>query len=253
MSELSYQSSSQSCQERFVSNQGLRIRYLDNDPSRPDGLPVVFVPGITDFADEYEPMADLFGSRRLFVIDLRGRGGSDAPPTGYSVPEQASDLEAVIAANGLERFHLMTFSRGTTPAIEVALRRPARAVTLSIGDYLAREIALTPQFVESQWQSRWRGRPMPERVSRHVLEQIADASLARELWEDVAALGIPVLVARGSESGIINEQQEEHYRSSIPDVETVVIDGAGHDLFRPDRLAYPQAVLDFIVRRAPGT
>jgi hypothetical protein len=29
--------------------------------------------------------------------------------------------------------------------------------------------------------------------------------------------------------------------------------GSGHDLFRPDRLAYPRAVLDFISRRSPGS
>ena len=90
----------------------------------PEGLPVVFVPGITDFADEYEAIGELFGSRRLLVIEMRGRGGSDAPLTGYSVSEQASDVEAVIAANGLERFHLMTFSAGHHAGLEVALRRP---------------------------------------------------------------------------------------------------------------------------------
>ena len=239
--------------ERFISNDGLRIRYLDSDPLGPEGLPVVFVPGLTDFADEYEAVGELFGSRRLLIIEMRGRGGSDAPPTGYAVSDQASDVEAVIAANDLERFHLMTFSRGTTPAIEVARRRPHRAVTLSIGDYLAMEIALTPQFVASQWQGRWRGRPMPDRVSLHVLEGIQDESRPRELWDDVASLGIPVLVARGSDGGIVSDQQMQRYRSSIPDVEIVVIPGASHDLFRPDRGAYPRAMLEFVARRAPGT
>jgi pimeloyl-ACP methyl ester carboxylesterase len=239
--------------ERFVSNDGVRLRYLDNDPPGPHGLPVVFVPGVTDFANEYEAVLDFFGPRRLLVVEMRGRGGSDAPLTGYSVSEQAGDVEAVIAANGLHRFHLMTFSRGTTPAIEVALRRPARAVTLSIGDYLAGEIALTPQFVESQWQSRWRGLPMPERVSRHVLERIQGDSQAREFWADLGALGIPILVARGSDGGILNDRYVERYQDAIPGVEVVVIPGAGHDLFRPERVAYPREVLEFIARQAPGT
>jgi non-heme chloroperoxidase len=239
--------------ERFVSNDGLRVRYLDNDPPHPQGLPVVFVPGITDFADEYESVLELFEPRRLIVVEMRGRGGSDAPLTGYSVSEQASDVEAVIAANELRRFHVMTFSRGTTPAIEVARRPPTRAATLSIGDYLAMEIALPPQFAANQWQGRWRGRPMPERVSLHVLERIQDDSQARELWADVGALGIPVLVARGTDGGIVTDPHVERYRQNIPDVEIAVIPGAGHDLFRPDRTAYPRAVLDFISRRAPGT
>ena len=94
---------------------------------------------------------------------------------------------------------------------------------------------------------------MPERISLHVLEQIQDESRPRQLWDDVASLGIPVLVARGSDGGIVTEHQVERYRRHIPNVETVVIPGAGHDLFRPDRAAYPKAVLEFMARRAPGT
>ena len=105
--------------ERFVSNDGVRIRYLDNDPVRQAGLPVVFVPGVTDFADEYEAMVELFESRRLLVIEMRGRGGSDSPLTSaIRRPSRPTDVEAVIAANGFDRFHVMTFSRGTTPALK---------------------------------------------------------------------------------------------------------------------------------------
>jgi pimeloyl-ACP methyl ester carboxylesterase len=135
----------------------------------------------------------------------------------------------------------------------VARREPHRAASVSIGDYLATEIALPPQFAQNQWQSRWRGRPMPDRVPLHVLERIQDDSQGRELWEDVAALGVPVLVARGSDGGILTDAHIERYRSTIPRVEVVVVPGAGHDLFRPDRTAYPRAVLEFIARRVPGT
>jgi len=238
--------------ERFASNVDVRIRYLDNQPIAKVGEPVVFVPGITDFADEYEAVFDLLGNRRLLVVELRGRGGSDVPATGYSVQELAGDVEAVLEAERLQRFHLMTFSRGTTPAIEVAIAAPSRVLTLSIGDYLPAEIGLNPAFVDSQWASRFRGRPMPERVERHVLEQIQVTSRTRELWDEVAALGIPLLVARGSKGGIVGDEQIAIYRHHIPSVEVIVIPGAGHDLFRPDRTAYPRAVLELIARRAPG-
>jgi pimeloyl-ACP methyl ester carboxylesterase len=239
--------------ERFVSNNGVKIRYLDNDPPQPVGLPIVFVPGITDHADEYAATLEFFEPRRLLVVEMRGRGGSDAPESGYSVAEQAGDVEAVIQANELSRFHLMTFSRGTTPAIEVAMRTPPRAATLAIGDYLAIEVGLTEAFTESQWRGRWRGRPVSERVSRHVLDGIQGDSQGRELWDDVGALGIPVLVARGSDGGILTDDHIERYRGAVPGVDVVVIPGAGHDLFRPDRTAYPRAVHEFIGRRAPGT
>lgn len=240
-------------QEHFVVNGGVRIRYLDNGVEGGPRAPLLFSPGITDFAEDYLPMFDLITDRRLLVVEMRGRGGSDAPQADYSAKAQAGDLAAVADDSGLTRFHLMTFSRGTTPAIELAISDPRRVVTLSIGDYRAAEIGLPAAFVEQQWSSRWRGRPIPERVRRHVIEGIQAASVDRPLWDEVAALDVPVLVARGDRGGLVDEAICEAYRRHIPGVEIVTIEGAGHDLFRPDRLAFPRAVLDLIARRAPGT
>lgn len=239
--------------ERFVDNAGVKIRFLDNDPPAPLGLPVVFVPGITDFADDYAAALEDFGARRLLVVEMRGRGGSDAPSAGYSAADQAGDVEAVVQATGLERFHLMTFSRGTTPALEVALAHPQRVVTVSIGDYPAREIFLPPEFVDNLWATTWRGKPMASRVSRHVLQAIHADAVDRDLWSDLASLGVPVLVARGEQGGLVDDHIEDLYRRSVPGVEMVVIPGSEHDLFRPSRTMYPQAVREFIDRRAPGT
>jgi pimeloyl-ACP methyl ester carboxylesterase len=240
--------------ERFVHNDGVRIRYFDSGPDSSAALlPVVFVPGITDSGDDYLEMFEVFGDRRLFVIELRGRGGSDSPAKGYAAVDQVSDLESVIAAERLARFHIMTFSRGTTAALDLALSDRSRPVTLSIGDYRLAEIALPTAFVDQMWNSRWRGRPVADRVSRHVLDGIQSESQDRLLWDDVGSLGVPVLMARGGAGGLVTDEIAEIYQQSITDVEITVIPGSGHDLFWPDRFAYPRAVLDFISRRRPGT
>jgi pimeloyl-ACP methyl ester carboxylesterase len=238
--------------ERFTDNDGVKIRFLDTDPAEPVGLPVVFVPGIVDTADDYVDALPCFGSRRLLVVEMRGRGGSDAPPGGYSPVEQAGDVEAVLDASGIDRFHLMTFSRGTTPALELAFKWPDRVRTLSIGDYLPAEIGLPAPYAQQLYNSRWRGQPNSARVQLHVLEGIQAASRAREFWEELAGLGVPVLVARGTGGGIIDDDREAQYRRSVPGVEVVTIPVASHDIFRSSRTAYPEAVLEFIGRRAPG-
>lgn len=239
--------------QKFADHGGVRIRYLDNDPTAATGLPVVFVPGIVDVADDYMEVFGCFGDRRLLVVELRGRGGSDAPASGYSPAEQAGDVAAVLGAEGVTRFHLMTFSRGTTPGLELALGSPAAVATVSIGDYLPAEIALPADFAQSMWASRWRGQPVSSRVRRHVLEGIQAASRQREFWDGLAALAVPVLVARGSDGGVIDDARARRYSAAVPGLEVVTIPGAGHDLFRPSRSAYPEAVLEFITRRAPGT
>ncbi|MDA8044762.1 MAG: alpha/beta hydrolase [Actinomycetota bacterium] len=240
-------------EERFADNAGVRIHYLDNRPDRPCGLPVLFVPGFVDRAADYRAVLDLFGDRRLLVVDPRGRGSSDSPETGYSAADQAGDLYAVLEDNGIERFHLMTFSRGTSFGLRLAVEHPEWVATVSIGDYLPAEIRLPPEFVEQMWATRWRGRPYPELISRVALEGVQAASVAREMWDDLGRLGLPTLVARGSDGAIIDDDRERRYRDSVPGVEVITIPGSGHDLFRPSRTAYPEAVLEFIARRGPGT
>jgi pimeloyl-ACP methyl ester carboxylesterase len=240
--------------ERFADNDGVKIRYLSNDPPRPSGLPVVFVPGIVDSADDYGASLECFGDRPLFVVEMRGRGGSDAPLRGYSPAEQATDIEAVLEANAIGPFHLMTFSRGTTPGLELAFKLSDQVRTVSIGDYLPAEIALPPDFVERMWTAQWRGRPNSTRLGgRHVLESIQAASRHREFWTELASLEVPVLVARGSEGGIVDDERELMYRRSVAGLEVATVSGSGHDLFRPSRTAYPDAVLEFIARRTSGT
>jgi pimeloyl-ACP methyl ester carboxylesterase len=237
---------------RFADNAGVRIHYLDNRPPQPAGFPVLFVPGMVDRAADYPAVLDLFGDRRLIIVDPRGRGGSDSPPTGYAAADQAGDLRAVLADNGVDRFHLMTFSRGTSFGLRLALDQPERVLSISIGDYLPAEIRLPDEFPDQMWGTRWRGRPYPELITRVALEGIQAASVAREMWDDVGRLGLPTLVARGTDGAIIDDERERRYRASVPGVEVVTIAGAGHDLFRPSRTAYPEAVLEFITRRCPG-
>jgi pimeloyl-ACP methyl ester carboxylesterase len=237
--------------ERCTRRSGVRVRYLDNAPGEAVGLPILFSPGLTDFADEYDTTLEFFLPRRVLVVEVRGRGRSETPPTGYAAGDHARDLAAVVAEEGLSRFHLMTFSRGTSWALDLALAEPSAIASLSIGDYLAAEIGLSPEWVEGIWGSTFRGRPMPQRVERHVLEELQLASHGRELWEQLGSLEAPLLVARGSQGGLIDDTVVERYRSAVPDVEVVTIPGAGHDLFRPNRTAYPAAVHDFVARHAP--
>ena len=64
---------------------------------------------------------------------------------------------------------------------------------------------------------------------------------------------MPVLVGRGAAGGILRDADVERYRAAVADVEVVTFDDAAHDLFRPDRTAYPRAVADFVSRRVAET
>jgi pimeloyl-ACP methyl ester carboxylesterase len=239
--------------ERWTDRSGPQIRYLDNAPIEPVGLPILFSPGLSDFVDEYIEMLDFFVPRRVLAIEVRGRGRSGAPPSGYTVADHVTDLEAVLDQESVDRFHLVTFSRGTSWGLELALDQPERIASISIGDYGAVEVALSDPMLEQQLASRFRGVPMSERMPRHVLEQVAADSTGRELWGDLHRLPCPLLVARaGGTGGVLGDDLVDRYRAARPDVEVVVVPDAPHDLFRRDRLFYPRAVAAFLARRCPG-
>lgn len=230
------------------SKDGTRIHYVDNSPEDPVGLPILFSPGLSDMAEEYTEMLEFFLPRRVVVVEVRGRGLSEAPPTGYSSDRHVEDLEAVIADAGLEQLHLMTFSRGTTWGLRMTLGDPSRVRSISIGDYRAVEVGLPEGFGENMFETRFRGKPMSQRLQQHVLVNLQRESVARELWEPLGQLGLPVLVARGTAGGILDEEQVGLYEAHVPGVKIVEIPDAPHDLFRPDRLRYPREVAEFVAQ-----
>ncbi len=239
--------------ERWTTRSGPRIHYLDNAPVDEVGLPILFAPGLSDVAEEYVELLEYFAPRRVLAVEIRGRGRSEAPASGYALADHVSDLEAVLDQEELERFHLMTFSRGTSWSLQLAVAAARRVASVSVGDYRAAEVALPGDFADQQLRTRFRGRPMRERIPRHVLEQIAAESKDRALWDELAGLPCPLLVARpGGAGGVLTDDLVARYREARPDVEVVTVPDAPHDVFRPDRLYYPRAVAGFLARRCPG-
>jgi N-formylmaleamate deformylase len=94
----------------FAEANGIRHHYLaygDGDRA------VVIVPGITSPAITWEFVAErLAQDARVITLDVRGRGLSDVPATGYDLPDYAADVAGVIGALGLDRPTLLGHSMG---------------------------------------------------------------------------------------------------------------------------------------------
>ena len=96
----------------FVDHDGVRIHALDN--GRADAVlpPVLVVPGMGEYADEYEWLLDALGERRVVIVDVRGRGRSDVPDTGYRWEDHIGDLRAAVEQLDVEQPIVVAFSRG---------------------------------------------------------------------------------------------------------------------------------------------
>jgi N-formylmaleamate deformylase len=102
-------------QSGFVGANGLRLHYLSYGDS---ATPLLIVPGITSPAITWEFVATRLSDEfRVLVLDVRGRGLSDVPQTGYSLCDYADDLVGVVRELGLDRPIVLGHSMGARIAV----------------------------------------------------------------------------------------------------------------------------------------
>ncbi len=102
---------------------------------RPPGRTVVGIHGLTANHTCWQPMAEaLAGAHRLIAYDLRGRGDSDKPATGYSLAHHGADLLGLLDHFGVSRAVLMGHSLGASIAVRFAVHHPDRVERLILLD-----------------------------------------------------------------------------------------------------------------------
>jgi pimeloyl-ACP methyl ester carboxylesterase len=233
----------------FVGNGAVRLHVLDNGRVEEAAAPVLVVPGMGEQAEEYRWLLGRLGDRRVVVADLRGRGSSDAPDAGYAWEDHVGDLRAVIESRGLERPILVAFSRGSSYALGYALQFPDRVGGLVVGDYSARHVGLPASFLDQQLRMKIRGVPVARRMPARAVRGVVADSRDVPLWDRLTELRCPVLVVRGGRPGrVVTDELADRWRASLPSVEMVTIEGAGHDLWSRDPGGYLAVLLPFLER-----
>ncbi len=90
-----------------------------------EGEPLLCVHGITANCRSFDVLASALAPKhRVLAVDLRGRGLSDKPATGYSIALHRRDLEAVAAGLGLKSVAVAGHSLGAYIALALAAARP---------------------------------------------------------------------------------------------------------------------------------
>ena len=163
---------------RFVEVDGVRLHVIDLPGGDP---PLVLLHGLSANAHEFGGLiaAGLNPSFRIVAPDLRGRGRSDRPATGYRMADHARDILALLDAMGLGRVVLGGHSFGAYLGIYIAAKHPERVARLVVIDAALR---LHPQVGEMLRPSLAR----LERVSPSVaayLEEVRGAPYLAGAWD----------------------------------------------------------------------
>jgi pimeloyl-ACP methyl ester carboxylesterase len=121
--------------ERVKSNGiTLAARAWPEAHAAPEGT-VVCIHGLTSNHTVWESMADALAPRlRLIGYDLRGRGDSDKPASGYSLAIHGDDLLGLLDHYGLRRATIMGHSLGAHIAVRFAAKHPDRVARLVLFD-----------------------------------------------------------------------------------------------------------------------
>ncbi|MGL5010878.1 MAG: alpha/beta fold hydrolase, partial [Paracoccaceae bacterium] len=119
-----------------INNAGVMLECLSNGGT--EGCPLVIVPGLFEGVDDWRDFVRFVFPRPAHVISLRGRGGSDAPASGYAMADHVGDIRALIEHCGLRRFNLLGYSRGVSYALATLAGYRKCINFLVLGDYPAR-------------------------------------------------------------------------------------------------------------------
>ncbi len=99
------------------------------------GKQILCIHGITANCRFWDCLASaLAPHHRVIAMDLRGRGLSDKPPTGYSIEHHCKDILALMNDQGLERPVLMGHSLGAFISLVFAAQYPQRVDRLILVD-----------------------------------------------------------------------------------------------------------------------
>jgi pimeloyl-ACP methyl ester carboxylesterase len=99
------------------------------------GREILCIHGITANSRFWDCLAlALAPHHRVIAMDLRGRGLSDKPPTGYSIKHHCRDIAALMDDQGLERPVVMGHSLGAFISLVFAAQYPERVDRLILVD-----------------------------------------------------------------------------------------------------------------------
>jgi pimeloyl-ACP methyl ester carboxylesterase len=223
--------------DRFAQVNGIQLHYLDHGGGGPT---LVLLPGLTANAHAFDGLilAGLGSRFRVLALDLRGRGLSDKPVTGYSMPEHAADVIALLDELGVGRAVMCGHSFGGLLTLYLAARHPERVNKLVIIDSSA--MLINPRTRELI-------KPSLDRLGKSVpswglyLEAMKRAPFFTDWWDPAIESYFRADVEMG-EDGAVRPR-------SRPDNIAEAIDGAGKEDWPAHLAAIRQPA---ILLHAPG-
>ena len=260
-----------------VAANGIRqhyLRYGGADGARAERAAIILIPGITSPAITWGFVGEVLGRAfDTYVIDVRGRGLSEASPTlDYGLGAQGDDVVALAATLGLKRFALVGHSMGARIAARAAVHKPAGLESVVLVDPPVsgpgrREYpGKTPWYVDSMalardgmnaeamrefcptWsddERRLRAEWLHTCDERAVLESY-EGFHTDDFQADAAQLHVPSLLITAERGDVVRDEDVAELQRATPSMQHVRVPGAGHMIPWDNAAGFYAAFGDFL-------
>jgi pimeloyl-ACP methyl ester carboxylesterase len=123
-------------QSNFIHVNGIRLHYLDYGSPSADAPFAVLMHGLTANAHAFDGLIQSGLTRNLHgvSVDLRGRGESDKPDTGYSMSDHARDIIGLLDTLQIDKAILIGHSFGGLLSMCLASQYPSRVIKVVLLD-----------------------------------------------------------------------------------------------------------------------
>jgi pimeloyl-ACP methyl ester carboxylesterase len=125
----------------------ITLHYRDNQAASLP--PLLLLHSLSDNTYAFDAIiaAGLSQNFRVIAPDLRGRGESSRPHSGYTLEDHCADIIAILDELGLERANIAGHSFGALLGLYFAAHYPERMLGLTMLDAAAELHPLTPMFL----------------------------------------------------------------------------------------------------------
>jgi pimeloyl-ACP methyl ester carboxylesterase len=270
--------SQQTFAEGYFRSGQLTLHYLDwgNDGA----TPLVLLHHVNSQAHTWDAFARRMSvDYRVVALDMRGHGDSDWAGEGnYTTEQYSSDVAALVEHLGLEGIAVLGGSLGGRVALVYAAQHPELAAALIMEDVGAvrpptisqghtdRMAAGDPEFdTVEEWADQLRGQNVRTPTEYYIHNasyatkrlpngrlglkrdpMIQRGMVALELWNYVEEVRAPFMLLIGSESTIVDEDQQQRFRQIVPDISMVTVQDAGHVIVHDKLDEFESTVRNFL-------
>jgi pimeloyl-ACP methyl ester carboxylesterase len=235
---------------------GVLMEYVERGPA--DGLPVVFLHGVTDSWRSFEHVLPRLPAHvRAFALSARGHGDSSRPAQGYGYADMSGDLLAFLDAMQLRRVGLVGHSMGSLVAQRFAVDHPGRVAALVLvgafdtlfGDPGVTELfdsAIAPLAdpIDATFAREWQTSTVAGAMDARHLDAVVEETLKvpADVWRqafagflqtpdfsgDLRRLAVPSLVVWGDRDAYTPRERQDRLLAVLPGARFVVHEQVGH-------------------------